>query len=92
MIRALSAFKDEKAVESLIVALNDEDVNVRSSTVDILEMIGGDHAVGILITALNDEDLHVRENIAKALNKITGKEFGKAKEKWQEWWEENKAK
>jgi hypothetical protein len=34
--------------------------------------------------------LDVRARAARALRKITGKDFGKDPEKWQKWWEENK--
>ncbi len=42
-------------------------------------------AVEALIAALKDEDPDVRKEAAKALGKITGKDFGEEAVKWQKW-------
>ncbi|MGR3176271.1 MAG: hypothetical protein ACUZ8N_17020 [Candidatus Scalindua sp.] len=47
-------------------------------------------AVEPLIDALKDERLIVRVKSAYALYEVTGKDFGRSQEKWQEWWIRNK--
>jgi len=50
-------------------------------------------AVEPLIATLKvEDDDYVRFSVIDALDKITGKKFGKDHEKWQKWWEENKGK
>ncbi|MGR3303034.1 MAG: HEAT repeat domain-containing protein [Candidatus Scalindua sp.] len=50
----------------------------------------GEPAVAPLIDALKDERLIVRVKSAYALYEVTGKDFGRSQEKWQEWWEKNR--
>jgi hypothetical protein len=49
-------------------------------------------AVEPLIEALQDEDAQVRDRAAEALQKITGKDFGKDADKWRQWQKEGKEK
>lgn len=53
--------------------------------------IGDKRAVGPLIAKWKDTDTSpMNDVIAEALNNITGKDFGKDLEKWQQWWNINK--
>jgi len=45
-------------VEALIMALRDEDSDVRKAAAEALGEIGDKRAVGVLISALEDKDLH----------------------------------
>ena len=70
---ALGNIGDEKAVEPLISALNEENVHIRRATAGALGHIGDERAVEPLILALNDEDKSVRTLVAGALGKIRDK-------------------
>jgi HEAT repeat protein len=59
--------KIPRAVEPLIAALKDEDVNVRWPAARALGEIKDPRAVEPLIAALKDEELHVRWPAAEAL-------------------------
>jgi HEAT repeat protein/WD40 repeat protein len=67
---ALGEIKAKRAVEPLILALNDEDSKVRKNSVEALGKIGDARVVEPLILALNDEDSKVRKNAVEALGKI----------------------
>lgn len=55
--------------------------------------IGKDaRAVEPLIEALQDDDAQVVDRAAEALQKITGKDFGKDADKWRQWLKEGKEK
>jgi len=65
----LGEIKDARAVEPLIGALKDKDLNVQIETVKALEKIG-EPAVEFLIEALRDENRTVRYGAVKALGNI----------------------
>ncbi|NPA39743.1 MAG: HEAT repeat domain-containing protein [Thermodesulfobacteria bacterium] len=54
----IEKWKEEKNVEALIMALRDEDSDVRKAAAEALGEIGDKRAVGVLISALEDKDLH----------------------------------
>jgi len=57
----------------------------------VMEMIGDIYSVAPLIAALKDSYPNIKEQAAEVLKKMTGEEFGTDPEKWQQWWEKNKA-
>ena len=57
-------------VDSLIVALQDSDVNVRKGAADVLGELKATRAVESLIAALQDSDINVRGKAMDALGKI----------------------
>ena len=65
--KALGAVGDERAIEPLVAALEDEDCGVRSVVVDALGNFADNRVVYSLITALKDEDESVCKAAAEAL-------------------------
>lgn len=88
----LSKLKDSRAVEPLIFVLKNMDFYVRYDAAKALGNIKDPRAVEPLIEVLEDNDSDVQKYAAKALKNITGKDFGKDRKKWQNWWQENKEK
>lgn len=83
---ALGEIKDKRPVGPLIEILKkDKDWSVRCFGAYALGKIGDEKALAPLIDALQDEDPRVCSDAAKALKKITGRDFGKDYEKWKEW-------
>jgi HEAT repeat protein len=88
---ALGYIKDPRAVKPLIAALKDTDGAVRSWAAQALGGIKDPRTVEPLIAALKDRDASLRGDAARALTSITGVDYGQDAEKWQKWWDENKA-
>ncbi len=65
--------ESEIIIDPLRDELQDEDVGVRLSAVEILGAIGGDRAIQTLEDALTDEDATVRELAAEKLSRLRGK-------------------
>ncbi len=70
MAWALGNIKSDAAVQPLINALKDEDLEVRCKAARALGNIKSDTAVQPLINALKDEDSYVRRSVAEALGNI----------------------
>jgi len=68
--RVLGQLGDPRAVEPLIIALQDEHPSVREAVASVLGEIGDPRAVEPLIIALQDEHPSVREAVASALGEI----------------------
>ncbi len=77
-------------MELLIAALKDKSKRIRRGAAISLGAMKDPRAIEPLIAALKDESLLVRIKSAYALYEITGKDFGRNQEKWQEWWAKNK--
>lgn len=87
-VRALSFSSDEKAVQALQYALEeDDDPMVRREAAKGLYKIGNRDAVYSLMLGLKDDDKIVARRVVRALEKITGKNFGDDLAMWQKWWE-----
>ena len=70
-VKTLREMKDNKAIDSLAIALlNDEDDKVRSQSARALGVINDKKSVGVLCKALNDNVAEVRGNSAWALGQI----------------------
>ncbi|MGD2091611.1 MAG: HEAT repeat domain-containing protein [Candidatus Aminicenantes bacterium] len=65
--------KSEKAVESIILALQDENSSVREAAAEALGAIKSERSVDLLIQALKDKIWYVRQKAAYALGKIYSK-------------------
>lgn len=70
VIIALIRIKDERAIELLVSALEDEYSQVRWWAACALERIGDERAIDSLASALKDEDPRVREMASRALASI----------------------
>jgi HEAT repeat protein len=79
-----------KAIPDFIAALKSEDEAIRLGAVIALGRIQDNRVIEPLIDSLDDKFLYARVNATRALEEITGKEFGKDLGKWQNWWMENK--
>ncbi len=90
VVKALAEMKDPRTVEPLITALKDRSKGTRRGAAIVLGAIRDPRAIEPLIAALKDESLLVKIKSAYALYEITGKDFGRRSEKWQEWWAKNK--
>ncbi|MFQ6078461.1 MAG: HEAT repeat domain-containing protein, partial [Thermodesulfobacteriota bacterium] len=94
--------RDARAVEPLIVALKNEDSEVRGDAAWALRQIictlndyplaeiKDARIIEALIATLKDENREVPIYTEEILEKITRKDFGQDPVKWQEWWEQNR--
>jgi hypothetical protein len=71
----LGAIKDTRALEPLIVALQDSDSNVRQMAANALGEVKDSRAIGPLTDELQDPDPNVREMATWALEQIKGSNF-----------------
>jgi hypothetical protein len=93
MVNGLNRFKNVDTIPVLLVALNSNDNPIRNNAARALGKLKDFRAVELLIIILKNENPPlIRVYAAEALRNITGKDFGHDPEKWQVWWEENKAK
>lgn len=72
--------------------LKSKNARVRQRAATFLGLGKDARAVEPLIEALKDEDAAVGDRAAEALQKITGKDFGKDADKWRQWLKEGKEK
>ena len=90
---ALGTFKDPRAVESLIVALRDPINTVAIRAAESLGIIGDARAVPPLLHTLKStRDVWTRNGAAKALQAMSGQDFGTDAERWKTWFEQNRLK
>ncbi len=91
---ALGNLERETSIDLIIDALKDkdEDIHVRRDAAYLLRSTKDLRAIEPLINALGDKDSVIPGYAADALCEITGQDFGKEAQKWQEWWEKNKPK
>lgn len=82
---------DPRAMEPLIKCLKDKDKNVRIIAAVGLRNFRDTAIIEPLIEALNDEKMTVWVDVETTLKKVTGEKID-GREKWQEWWQENKEK
>ena len=78
-------------IAALETGLEDSDGNIRIQSVWYLEKIGDEAKITVpsLIELLEDENSNIQESALRALQKITGKDFGSDQDDWYEWWESN---
>jgi HEAT repeat protein len=72
--------------------LKDPENRVRITAVQVLEAAGGDSVMNPLIKALDKSEGRVLDDIADALARLTGKNFGPNPAQWDSWWSANKGK
>ena len=80
-----------RVIGTLRPYLKHEDHRIRQIVVELLGRIPDKKIIPLLIGALDDRDAYVRTSAAKELRRITGRDFTSYdKDKWKEWWKENK--
>lgn len=80
------------AVQPLIEAIGNDDINIRVYSMQTLGIIKDTRAVEPLIKALDDDDVFIQRNAMKTLREITGEDYEEDRAKWIEWWKKNKGK
>lgn len=90
--RTLEKIGDARAVSPLIAMMfADREPLTRMYAVQALATIGDWHAIEPLIRALKTRVLPHRKYIARGLNELTGRNFGKKQKDWYAWWENNRS-
>ncbi len=86
-----SSWMVQGAVDAIINRLKSDRSNkVRASSAYALGIYASYDAVPALIDALNDDYKNVRICAIRALEKISGQDYGKDEQKWNHWFELNK--
>ena len=86
----LGKVDDPRALDALISSLKHKDLGVRIAAAEELGNKKHPKAVGPLIAGLKENEETVREAFVKALQDITGKDFGQDHNKWEKWWNQNR--
>lgn len=83
----LSRLGDERAVEPLVEALEDQDNDelLRYKAMRALGGLRDRRAIAPLIEVLGDKNAGIRSTAASELMRITGQSFGEDRAKWEEW-------
>ena len=89
-IWTLGKVNDPRAFEALISALKHKDLGVRIAAAEALGNKKNPKAVDPLIAGLKENEETVGEAFAKALEKITERDFGQDHDKWEKWWSQNR--
>lgn len=92
---ALSGYQDPGVKDALLHSvLKDSSMKVRMAALDSLPSAGGFPAFPTILAILKDPHTptELREESAKALQSLTGQDFGQDAARWSAWWEKNKAK
>jgi len=85
--RVLLEVRDPRAVEPLILTLRHRSEEVRRISARLLGAIADRRAVRPLILALSDQASDVRFEAAKALQRISGEDYGADPARWRRWWQ-----
>lgn len=91
-VEVLSDLEERSLVRLIAPLLEDSDKRVRISVVWALMEHGGAEVIEPLIGAMEDTDPRVQDDIADALARLTGKNFGPFATQWESWWAQNKGK
>lgn len=89
-VYTLARMKDSKTLDSLALALNQQDWRIRSTAVWGLWGLKNSRPIPLLIECLGDKNEEVREEALKALRNVTKEELGLDQKSWQEWWQRNR--
>ena len=84
----LGKIGDSRAVEPLILGMKFISEYHRPALIEALGELGDPRAIEHLIPFLRGQ----HRPALKALEKLTGQEFGRNRKKWKKWWKENKDK
>jgi hypothetical protein len=84
----LGKIGDSRAAEPLILGMKSISEYHRPALVEALGELGDSRAIEHLIPFLRGQ----HRPALKALEKLTGQEFGRDRKKWKKWWKENQEK
>jgi hypothetical protein len=76
------------AMDQILPHLEHSDWQVRVAAIEALGELKDERGLMPLIDRLMNERGRLREDIAQALRKITGKDFGRDANKWRQWYHE----
>ncbi|HVR75604.1 MAG TPA: HEAT repeat domain-containing protein [Planctomycetota bacterium] len=88
---ALAALGEKGVVGIATRLLKDPDPRCQIAAVHALQNRGGAEAIGPLIHALGSAQGRLQDDLADALARLTGKNFGPVKVQWESWWDQNKS-
>ena len=92
-VDVLRTTHQREVIPYIIERLEDSSMRVKIAAVAALQELGGDEVMSPLIVALEEaESGRLKDDIAEALVKLTGKDFGVVAANWQSWWNENQGK
>jgi HEAT repeat protein len=91
-VDALADAKDKELVKILVPLLKDKDLKIQVAVVKAFLERGGAEVIEPLFKALDTSPGRVQDDIADALARLTGKDFGTVKAQWESWWAQNKDK
>ena len=78
------------ALDTIVRALDSRQLSVRKSAVFSLRLLADKRSVPALMEILKEEDRALVDDASKALERITGRDFGIDYEMWRSWWSVNK--
>jgi len=88
-LQALGDTKEQKALEKLVGALNDENWSVRLAALDALEKLRMKEAVSAIIERMAKEEGRMLQEFSLALWRLTGQGFQENASGWSNWWKAN---
>lgn len=91
-IDVLRATQDRELIPYFLIALNDKTESVQISAVKALQELGGDEVMAPLIATLEKSEGRVKDDIAEALVRLTGQDYGLDPLGWDAWWKANQGK
>ncbi|MGQ9590993.1 MAG: HEAT repeat domain-containing protein [Planctomycetota bacterium] len=91
-VDALSKMEEKSLVKLASPLLADPDKRVRVSVVQAFLRRGGAEVIEPLFRALDGSDPRVQDDIADALARLTGQNFGPIRAQWESWWVQAKGR
>ncbi|MGE3165132.1 MAG: HEAT repeat domain-containing protein [Planctomycetota bacterium] len=88
----LRATKDPEMIPYFLTALGDKAESVQISAIQALQELGGDSVMSPLIGALEKATGRVKDDLAEALVRLTGQDYGVDPLAWDAWWKANQGK
>ena len=86
-LQALGESRDKKALEKLVVALNDENWSVRLAALDALEHLKTKDAIGPIVERMAKEEGRMLQEFSLALWRLTGQGYQENAKGWASWWD-----
>ncbi|MBK7874970.1 MAG: HEAT repeat domain-containing protein [Planctomycetes bacterium] len=86
-LQALGETREKKALDKLVVALNDENWSVRLAALDALEHLKMKEAVGPIVERMAKEEGRMLQEFSLALWRLTGQGFQENAKGWGNWWQ-----